>query len=153
MFNIYVARCLEKDAAKLMNQSWIIPSVSVLWNVLEWKMLAIILQAKISLSKKFEKSWEYAKNFYTCFVDLEKAYDRVPREKLRRVLQEYGVDDRLLLVVKSLYACSEVCVRVGKVKSRLFTVGLQQGCVHCAVTAFLFIVFISGGQTMASRPI
>ena len=76
-----------------------------------------------------------------------------PIDDFLATVLEYGVDDRLLLVVKSLYACSEVCVRVGKVKSRLFTVGLQQGCVHCAVTAFLFIVFISGGQTMASRPI
>jgi len=35
-----------------------------------------------------------------CFVDLGKAYDRVPREKLRKVLWEYGVDGCLLLAVK-----------------------------------------------------
>jgi len=34
-----------------------------------------------TLQQIFEKSWEYAKNFYTFFVDFEKAYDRVPREK------------------------------------------------------------------------
>ena len=41
----------------------------------------------------FEKSWE-------CFVDLEKAYDRVPRDKLWKVLQEYGVDGQLLRAIK-----------------------------------------------------
>jgi len=43
----------------------------------------------------------------------------------------YGPDGRLLLVVKSLYSCSEVCVRIGRVKSWQFTVGieLRQGCV------------------------
>ena len=30
----------------------------------------------------FEKSWENAKNFFACVVDLEKTYDRVSRVKL-----------------------------------------------------------------------
>jgi len=59
----------------------------------------------------FEKSWVYAKDVkaYTYFVDLKKAYDRIPREKLLgSVLREYGVNGRLLLAVKSLRSCSEV---------------------------------------------
>jgi len=47
----------------------------------------ITLQTKLSLSRKFEKDWEYAKNVYTCFVDLEKAYDRVSCEILWGVLR------------------------------------------------------------------
>ena len=30
----------------------------------------------------FEKSWEYGKDLFVRFVDLEKAYDRVPWDKL-----------------------------------------------------------------------
>jgi len=63
-----------------------------------------------------------AKDVYTCFVDLKKAYDWVPYEKLWEVLWEYGVDGRLLLIVKSLYFCSEICVCVMGVKSQLFTI-------------------------------
>jgi len=59
-----------------------------------------------------------------------------------------GVDGRLLLAVKSLYSCSEICARVGRVKSRPFTVGvgLRQGCV---LSPLLFIVCISGSQLSA----
>jgi len=79
----------------------------------------------------FEKSWEYAKDVYKFFVDLEKAHDRVPCEKLWQVMRVHGVDGRLSLAVKPLYSCSQVCVRVGAVKSQPFTVGVRftQGCV------------------------
>ena len=30
------------------------------------------------------------KDLFAFFVDLEKTFDRVPRDKLRKVLQEYG---------------------------------------------------------------
>jgi len=60
------------------------------------------------------------------------------------VLREYGVDGRLLLVVKPLYPCSEVRVRVGRVKSQPFTVGvgLRQGCV---MSPLLFTVYNTSG--------
>jgi len=43
-------------------------------------VLAAALQT--TLQQNFEKSWEYAENALTCFVNLEKAYDRVLCEKL-----------------------------------------------------------------------
>jgi len=49
-----------------------------------------------------------AKNLFECFVDLEKAYDRVPLDKLWKVLQEYGIDGQLLLANKYFYCQPEV---------------------------------------------
>ena len=49
---------------------------------------------------------------FACFVDLEQAYDRVPRDKLWKVLQEYGVNGQLLRAIKLFYCRPEVCVRV-----------------------------------------
>ena len=49
-----------------------------------------------TLKQIFEKSWKYNKDLFACFVDLEKALDRVPWDKLCKVLREYGVDGQLL---------------------------------------------------------
>ena len=45
-----------------------------------------------TLKQIFEKSLEYGKDLFACFVDLEKAYDRIPWDKLWKVLQEYRVN-------------------------------------------------------------
>jgi len=76
-----------------------------------------------------------------CFVDLDKAYDRVPQGKLWRVLQEYGIDGRLLLA-KSFYCQPEVCVCVNGKQSKPFHVGvgLGQGCV---LSRLLFIIYMN----------
>ena len=63
-------------------------------------------------------------------------------EQNLEVLQKYGVDDRLLLAVKSLYSCSDVCVRVRRVKSQLFTVGVGPR-KWCVMSPLLFISYMS----------
>jgi len=52
-----------------------------------------------TLQQIFEKSWEHAKDAYTCFVDLGKVYGGVPREKLWGVLWEVGVRQGRIKVV------------------------------------------------------
>ena len=95
-----------------------------------------------TLKQILEKSWEYGKDLFACFVDLEKAYDRVPRDKLWKVLQEYGVNGQLLRAIKSFYCRPEVCVRVnGKQSKQLHVgVGLRQRCV---LSPLLFIVYMN----------
>ncbi|KAI3353065.1 hypothetical protein L3Q82_019630 [Scortum barcoo] len=76
-----------------------------------------------------------------CFVDLEKAFDRVPRGILWGVLHEYGVREPLLRAVRSLYDRSRSLVRIAGSKSDLFPVhvGLRQGC---PLSPVLFIIFM-----------
>ena len=76
---------------------------------------------------------------YTYFVDLEKAYNRVPRDKLWAALLEYDVRGQQLAAIKLLYKKSKVCVRVNGMKIKPFSVsvGLRQGCV---LSLFLFII-------------
>ena len=67
-------------------------------------------------------------DFFAC---LRKAYDRVPRDKLWKILQEYGVDGKLLRAIKSFYFPPEVYVRVNGKQLKPFHVGvgLRQRCV------------------------
>ena len=98
-----------------------------------------------------EKTWEYAIPVYMTFVDLEKAYDRVPRDKLWECLREYGLDGELLQAVRSLYKLSSACVRVHGSKSNPFTVGvgLRQGCV---LSPILFAVFMDRIEKRSRGP-
>ena len=83
-----------------------------------------------ALQQIFEKSWEYAKEVNACFVDPEKEYDCISRDKLWAVLLQYGIGGQLLTAIKSLYMHSEVCVRVNNATTKPFrvSVGLRQDC-------------------------
>ncbi len=70
-----------------------------------------------ALQQISEKSWEYANEVNACFVDLEKAYHRIPRNKLWAVLLQYGIGGQLVTAIKSLYMHSEVCVRVNSARA------------------------------------
>ena len=95
-----------------------------------------------ALQQIFEKSWEYAKKVNACFVNLEKAYDRIiSRDKPGAVLLQYGIDGQLLTAIKSLYMHSEVCVHVDSATTKPFrvSVGLRQGC---SLSPILFLIYM-----------
>ena len=57
-----------------------------------------------TLKQIFEKYWEYCEDLFACFVDLEKACNQVPRNKIWKVLLEYSVGGQLLRAIKSFYS-------------------------------------------------
>ncbi|KAI3364170.1 hypothetical protein L3Q82_010989 [Scortum barcoo] len=56
-----------------------------------------------TLHRVLEGLWEFAQPVHMCFVDLEKAFDRVPRGICGGAPCEYGVRESLLRAVRSLY--------------------------------------------------
>ena len=73
------AKCLEKRCRKIVKaQLQDAPC--------EFRLGRSTIDQIFALQQIFEKSWEYAKEMYTCFVDLEKAHDCVPRDKLWAVV-------------------------------------------------------------------
>ncbi len=65
------------------------------------------------------------------FIDIEKAYDTVNREKLIRLLEHIGVDAKLVKVIRSFYEDNEVKFSLGDVDTGWMenNVGVRQGCV------------------------
>ena len=54
-----------------------------------------------------EKTREFQKNIYFCFIDYAKAFDCVNHNKLWKILKEMGILDDLICLLRNLYAGQE----------------------------------------------
>ena len=78
----------------------------------------------------YERSLEHDNKVYVCFVDYEKAFDRVNWVKLMAVLQSIGIDWRDRKLIKNLYWKQTAYVRIGDMLSERCEIGrgVRQGC-------------------------
>ena len=77
-----------------------------------------------------EKAREFQKNI--CFIDYAKAFDCVDHSKLWKILKEMGgISDRLICLLRNLYAGQEATVRTRRGTTDWFQIGkgVHQGCV------------------------
>ena len=81
------------------------------------------------------------KPLYMAFVDLEKAFDCVPRDVIWWAMCKLGIDEWLVCLVQSMYTDVRSRVRVGNGYSEELdvTVGVHQGSVLCPL---LFIIVL-----------
>ncbi|KAK3509784.1 hypothetical protein QTP70_010750 [Hemibagrus guttatus] len=86
-----------------------------------------------------EKYRDGQRELHCVFVDLEKAYDRVPREELWYCIRKSGVAEKYVRVVQDMYERSRTVVRcaVGQTEEFKVEVGLHQGS---ALSPFLFAI-------------
>ena len=78
-----------------------------------------------------ERSIEVQKNLYICFVDYEKAFDKVKHEEMLKLLRDINVDGKDLRLIQNLYWKQKAAVRVGEELSEWQEIrrGVRQGCV------------------------
>ena len=58
-----------------------------------------------------EKAIEFQKNIYFCFIDNAKGFDCVNHNKLWKILQEMGIPEHLICLLRNLHAGQEATVR------------------------------------------
>jgi len=76
-----------------------------------------------------EKKWEYNEEVDQLFIDFKKVYDSVRREVLYKILIEFGISRKLVMLIKVSLTETYSRVRVGKNVSDRFPIrnGLKQG--------------------------
>ena len=86
-----------------------------------------------------EESREWNKKLYLLFIDFEKAFDSVDQDTLWKILKYYGVPDKLVKMIITLYEDSECCVYTENRDTRFFKImsGVKQGCI---LSPFLFVI-------------
>ena len=100
-----------------------------------------------SMKMVLEKSWKFNSESYTTFLDLEKAFDHVPRDKLSQHSQamrkvEYTIPPSLLLkAIKGMYRKCRSSVRTARGLGLWFEVktGVRRGSV---LSPLLFVLLM-----------
>ena len=94
-----------------------------------------------AVRQKMEKAIERGDNVAIGFVDLEKAYDSVPRALVAATLRWRDVREKEVVLVEKMYERTRASVVVGNESSEEFKIktGLRQGS---ALSPFLFVLIM-----------
>ena len=78
-----------------------------------------------------QKSREFQKNIYFCFIDYASAFDCVDQNKLWKILKVMGIPEHLTCLLRNLYASQEAAISTGHGEMDWFKIGhgVQQGCI------------------------
>ena len=77
-----------------------------------------------------ERTLEIDEELRVCFIDCQKAFDRVNWTKLIQILKKIGIDWRQRRLISNLYMAQSVKVRLNQGETRSVKIGrgVRQGC-------------------------
>ena len=86
-----------------------------------------------------EQANEWRAGLYIHFVDVEKAFDSVHRERLWNITRSYGIPCKMVRVIADIYEDFQRTVIDGSETSDWFKIksGVKQGCV---MSGFFFLL-------------
>lgn len=93
-----------------------------------------------SLRMVAERYLEKKKNIYVCFIDYEKAFDRVNHAELINCLKKIGLDGKDIRFISNLYWTQVAVIRTDNGNSEKIKIlkGVRQGCI---ISPILFILY------------
>ena len=72
-----------------------------------------------------EKAWEHNAEIHQIFVDFQKAYDSIRRDKLYAIRANFGITNELIRLTKASMGNSTYYVKTGKMMTNGFNVGTR----------------------------
>ena len=101
-------------------------------------------EVKLPTSVGSQKSQEFQKNIYFCFIDYAKAFDCVDHNKRWKILNELGIPDHLTCLLRNLYAGQEATVRARHKTMNWFQIGkgVRQDCISSPCLFNLYAEYI-----------
>ena len=91
-----------------------------------------------------EKARQFQKNIYFCFIYYAKAFDCMDHHKLWKILQEMGIPDHLICLLRNMYAGQEATVRTRHGTTDWFQIekGVREGCILSSSLFNLYTEYI-----------
>ena len=91
-----------------------------------------------------EKTREFQKNIYFCFIDYNKTSHCVDHSKQRKIQKEMGIPDHLTCLLRNLYAGQEATVKTRPGTMDCFQIGkgARQPCILSPCLFNLFVEYI-----------
>jgi len=78
-----------------------------------------------------ERATQVNKKVYACFIDYQKAFDRINHDKLLAIMEKAGIPDLERQLIKALYWNQYAIIKTKDGKSRKICIrrGVRQGCI------------------------
>ena len=108
-----------------------------------------------------ERAIEMQKDIYVCFIDYEKAFDRVKHGELIQMLESIGADGKDIRMIENVYWNQKAAVKIDGEQSEWVEIkrGVRQGCVMSPDLFSLYGEFImreaedEGGLKVGGRSV
>lgn len=88
-----------------------------------------------------EQTVEWQNKLYVNFIDFERAFDSIDRQKMWNIIESYGIPQKYIRIIKELYRDSSARVKWNGTLTDKITVesGVRQGCI-LSPTLFLILI-------------